>query len=245
MHVLWEILLLPWAGRNRIMEAYLTTVCIGVVAILLAFPDQALETSALLDIGWKIEPRLIALPFALKAAFSGSWTSVECAGETLLPAPPLPRRSSRIVSLVLALVQVRPVRHAANVVPVHGGGCVREYPHHGVLASRSDARPSTMLEYSYYAAALALAGTALTAWLSYRASYKAAQINAAAAQVNASAASLDINLKVGRHTAVSLYVVWTLCASNTPYFNRTPIDTLRERVPARQNLKVRSVVSLC
>jgi chromosome segregation ATPase len=52
-----------------------------------------------------------------------------------------------------------------------------------------------MLEYSYYAAALALAGTALTAWLSYRASYKAAQINAAAAQVNASAASLDIQLK--------------------------------------------------
>jgi hypothetical protein len=72
MRVFWEILLLPWAGRGRMMEAYLTAVCAGVVAILLAFPDQALETSALLDIGWKIEPRLIALPFALKAAFSGS-----------------------------------------------------------------------------------------------------------------------------------------------------------------------------
>jgi hypothetical protein len=72
MHVLWEITLLPWAGRGRMMEAYLTAVCAGVVAILLAFPDQALETSALLDIGWQIEPRLIALPFALKAAFSGS-----------------------------------------------------------------------------------------------------------------------------------------------------------------------------
>jgi LPS sulfotransferase NodH len=45
-----------------------------------------------------------------------------------------------------------------------------------------------MLEYSYYAAALALAGTALTAWLSYRASYKAAQINT-------TAASLDAQLK--------------------------------------------------
>jgi hypothetical protein len=72
MNIIWDVILLPWFGHGRMMECYLTSVCTIITAILIISPQQAFDTGALLDIGWSINPRLIAVPFATKAVLSGT-----------------------------------------------------------------------------------------------------------------------------------------------------------------------------
>jgi hypothetical protein len=72
MNILWDVILLPWFGHGRMMECYLTIVCLAVTCIILIAPEQTLHTDALFDIGWSFNARYIAIPFALKTVLSGA-----------------------------------------------------------------------------------------------------------------------------------------------------------------------------
>lgn len=61
----------PWLGHGRMFEFVVGTICASYGLVLLFHPDALWDSQATRDLAWYAYGRVIAVPFLLKAIFTG------------------------------------------------------------------------------------------------------------------------------------------------------------------------------
>lgn len=61
----------PWLGHGRMLEAALSLICLIYGASLLLIASAAFDSQATRDIAWAGNGHLLAIPFLIKAIFTG------------------------------------------------------------------------------------------------------------------------------------------------------------------------------